>query len=256
MRKLMVILLVFLGLPFALAAQTYSFTEKQWKKLQAKESNVLDSLRGRILSEERQAKTLDSLVRIEDTLIVSNRNSILKGKGFMAQADLKDRDLTSMKKGLRREIDSLNEVLAALHPEKLDRQIARYIDDKLNYPWSSVNEKAISAIDSLMTPDMQRKYAPKKKILMQYEHLYKEVMNVIRNAQDDPMRIRKEQAAVFRQKYLDEMNATEYLRSYKGMIPCLERMIRVFKDILSGHGMNEKTVDFGVLLNYDQILKI
>jgi hypothetical protein len=28
------------------------------------------------------------------------------------------------------------------------------------------------------------------------------------------------------------------------------------KDILSGHGMNEKTVDFGVLLNYDQILKI
>ena len=81
-------------------------------------------------------------------------------------------------------------------------------------------------------------------------------MNVIRNAQDDPMRIRKEQAAVFKQKYLDEMNATEYLRSYKGMIPCLERMIRVFKDILSGHGMNEKTVDFGVLLNYDQILKI
>jgi hypothetical protein len=154
---------------------------------------------------------------------------------------------------LQQKIESTNSELSKI--ALYDQYIIDYASDKLYYPWNSSVKSAVSALDSIKSPSLQRKSMQIKTLLQKYENLYIEIINVITGAQNDRLRTDTENTVKYKNKIDAMMHHTDYMSNYKGKIPFLDRLTDLFYRQLGLHSKGH-IADFGILLQYDRIEKM
>lgn len=230
--------------------------QKSWSNLSVKEK------RKSISALETEIASLQGAIRGLKTDSIKFNGELCKldsqyssNKDNIESIQRRVTDTANKRKSIEQDIKSVNSEISNI--SRYDLYIVDYVNDKLRYPWNSSVNSAIAAIDSIKSPTLRNKYAETKTLLKGYESLYNEVLGVINEAQKDGMRTYMDttQIDVYKSKWLQAMNRTNYIYNYKGKIPFLDRMVSIYIRILSQHS-KEHPANFSILLHYDAIEKM
>lgn len=255
MKKTAIILLLILSICDINVVYAQS-KKKAWTDMSVKEKRkAISGLESEIGSLKKNVSELraDSLKTTGELCKLDSEYMSNKAKTEATQKKIAD--TANKRKSLEQDIKSVNSEISNI--SRYDQYIVDYVNDKLRYPWNSSVNSAITAIDSIKSPTLRNKYAETKTLLKEYENLYNEVLGVINEAQKDGMRTYTDTAQidVYKSKWLQAMNRTNYISNYKGKIPFLDRMVSIYIRILNQHS-KEHPANFSILLHYDAIEKM